>query len=63
MGHWEENTAKWYEQTMVYCDLCGKIIPKNFWVVKSETNRLVFCNPDCEQLYGDYWLPSQERKA
>ncbi len=60
MGHWEENTAKWYEQTMVYCNVCGKIIPKNFWIVEEGAEKLVFCNPDCEQLYRDYWLPSQK---
>ena len=63
MGRWEENTAQWYEQTMVYCTLCGKIIPKNFWVVEEGGEKLVFCDSDCEQLYRDYWLPSQEQKA
>ena len=62
MGRWEENTAKWYEQTMVYCDLCGRIIPKNFWIVEEGVERLVFCDPDCEQLYRDYWLPSRKRE-
>lgn len=64
MGRWEKNTAKWFEQTMTYCDLCGRIIPKNFWVVEEEraSARLVFCNPDCEQLYDDYWLPSRDRE-
>ena len=63
MGRWEENTAQWFEQTMIYCDLCGRIIPKNFWIVEDGTERLVFCNPDCEQLYNDYWLPSRDREA
>ncbi len=63
MGRWDENTAEWYEQTMIYCDLCGRIIPKNFWVVEEGTERLVFCDPDCEQLYHDYWVPSQDREA
>lgn len=61
MGRWEKNTAKWYEQTMVYCKLCGKIIPRTLWVVESGTETIVFCNPDCERLYQDYWLPSQEQ--
>ncbi len=62
MGHWEENTAKWYEQTMVYCNLCGRIIPKKFWIVEEGSEKLVFCDPDCEQLYQDYWLPAQNQQ-
>ena len=62
MGRWEENTAKWFEQTMIYCDFCGRIIPKNLWVVEEGGERLVFCDPDCERLYNDYWLPSRDRE-
>ena len=61
MGRWEKNTARWYEQTMVYSKLCGKIIPRRLWVVESGTETLVFCNRDCERLYEDYWLPSQQQ--
>ena len=61
MGRWEKNTARWYEQTMVYCKLCGKIIPRNLWGVESGTETLVFCSADCERLYEDYWLPSQQQ--
>ena len=63
MGHWEENTAKWYEQKMVYCNLCGRIIPKRFWIAEEGTEKLVFCGPDCEQLYRSYWLPAQKQKT
>lgn len=63
MGHWEENAAKWYEQGMVYCELCGRIIPKNFWIAEEGGERLVFCNPDCEKLYRDYWLPAQAKET
>ncbi len=63
MGRWEENTAMWFEQAMTYCDLCGRIIPKNFWVVEQGTERFVFCNPDCEQLHTNYWVPSKRQKA
>lgn len=62
MGRWEENTAKWFEQTMIYCDLCGRIIPKRFWVVEEGNERRLFCNPDCEQLHDDYWIPAQDRE-
>ena len=63
MGRWEKNTAKWYEQTMVYCKLCGKIIPKNLWIADEGPERLVFCGPDCEELHRDYWVPSRQGRA
>lgn len=63
MGSWRQNTAQWYEQTMVYCDVCGKIIPKNFWVVKEGSRELIFCDPSCERLYRDYWVPLRQTKA
>ena len=63
MGTWRRNTAQWYEQTMVYCEMCGKIIPKNFWIVEIASRELVFCDPDCEQLYRDYWLGSRKAGA
>jgi len=62
MGHWEENPAKWYEQKMIYCSLCGRIIPKMFWIATVEDERYVFCEPDCENLYREYWLPSQSHQ-
>ena len=63
LGRWKKNTAEWYEQTMLYCALCGKIIPKNLWVVDTGGEALVFCDPDCEELYREYWLPAQGRDA
>lgn len=60
MGRWETNPTQWYEQTMVYCRLCGKIIPRRLWIVEEPRERLVFCAPECEQLYRDYWLPSRQ---
>ena len=63
MGHWEENTAKWYEQKFVYCSLCGRVIPKMFWIAEVEGKKQVFCGADCEQLYQNYWLPAQKQKT
>ena len=48
---------------MVYCEMCGKIIPKNFWIVEEASRELVFCDPACEQLYRDYWLRSRKAGA
>lgn len=60
---WVGNHPRWYEQRMVHCDLCGKIIPRDYWGVHENGKKLVFCDPDCEQLYREYWLPSQRPKA
>lgn len=61
MGAWRRNPAKWYEQTMVYCELCGRVIPKNFWVVEEDSRDLIFCDPDCEALYRDYWVQTRRQ--
>lgn len=49
-GCWEESSALWYEQTAVYCDACGMLIPKKRLVVRSGGNSRMFCGPDCAQL-------------
>ena len=46
---------------MVYCELCGRVIPKNFWVVEEDSRELIFCDPDCEQLYRDYWVQTRRQ--
>ncbi len=63
MGRWKKNPAQWHEQTMVYCELCGKIIPKNLWIAGESGQTLVFCGPDCEELHKTYWLPSRAERA
>jgi hypothetical protein len=54
---WREHTVSWRATNLVYCDLCGRLLPRRAWtaVVEGELRR--FCEPDCETLYRDYWLP------
>ena len=59
MGHWEENSAEWYEQQMVYCTSCGRLVPKHLWIARIDKETKAFCSPECEELYRDYWLPMQ----
>jgi hypothetical protein len=54
MGHWEELTDRWYEQTATYCALTGQLIPRTAWVAEIEGQRLFFSDPECEQLYREY---------
>ena len=49
-GRWEESRTPWYEQTAVYCDACGMLIPKRRYVVEVDGVRRKFCSIDCAQL-------------
>jgi len=51
-GHWEENRAPWYEQTAVYCDACGMLIPRKTFVVEQDGVRRRFCGSECARLSG-----------
>ena len=50
-GQWQENREPWYDQTPVYCDACGILIPNKRLVVNSvggTSNK--FCGPACVRL-------------
>ncbi len=49
-GRWEKNHIAWHEQTTVYCDCCGILIPKKEFVVETAGLHRRFCGPDCAQL-------------
>lgn len=61
MSRWIENDAQWYEQRMVHCGCCGRLIAKHFLVGEVEGEERIFCSEDCEQLYRDYVLPVRGR--
>jgi hypothetical protein len=61
MSHWIENDAQWYEQRMVHCGGCGRLIAKHFLVSDVAGERKVFCSDDCEQIYRDYVIPERGR--
>jgi len=50
-GRWQENPARWYEQTLDYCDACGMLIPRKQFVVEDNGVKRLFCGPDCAQLF------------
>lgn len=56
MGKWEETNTSWYQLQLVYCDLCGKVIPRRLWVVDVDGEQKRFCDEHCEELYRGYWL-------
>lgn len=58
MKGWQQRgKAKDYMDTStVDCQVCGKTIATRAWVVEKNGQETVFCNPDCERLYYDYWI-------
>jgi hypothetical protein len=59
MSHWVENDAQWYEQWMVHCGGCGRLIAKHLLVSDVAGERKIFCSNDCEQIYRDYVIPER----
>jgi len=59
MGEWQERgrASDYLNQRDVDCVFCGKLIPRRAWVSTREGHELIFCDPECERLYQDYWLP------
>jgi hypothetical protein len=55
MSRWIENDAQWYEQRMLHCGCCGRLIAKHL-LVSDDGEQKIFCSGACEQLYRDYVL-------
>jgi len=55
-GRWEESDAHWFELRLLYCALCGKVIPRRFWRAEAGAAARIFCDPSCERLYRSYVL-------
>jgi hypothetical protein len=57
-GKWRNRSTAIYETEIVTCSICGKMIPLRCWVVPQVNgSERIYCNPDCERLYLEYWLP------
>ena len=56
MRRWIENDAQWYEQRMVHCGCCGRLIAKHFLLEDVGGEERIFCSEGCAQLYRDYVL-------
>lgn len=56
MANWIENDAQWYEQRMVHCGCCGRLIAKHFLVSETPGEPQIFCSEGCEELFRDYVL-------
>ncbi len=61
MSRWIENDAQWYEQRMVHCAACGRLIAKHFLIAHVDGESKTFCSESCEQIYRDYVVPERGR--
>ncbi|HEY8445555.1 MAG TPA: hypothetical protein VIL01_00450 [Thermomicrobiales bacterium] len=59
MGRWVENDAAWYEQRMLHCQCCGRMIAKHIYREEVGGAERTFCGEECAQLYRDYVLPER----
>ncbi len=54
MAEWRENDAQWYEERMVHCAACGRMIAKHYLAESSGQGTRIFCSDGCRELYHDY---------
>lgn len=59
MGEWQERgrASDYLNQRAVDCRFCGKSIPRRAWVAVQDGRESIFCDPECQRLYREYWLP------
>jgi hypothetical protein len=54
-GRWEErgHAGDYLLKGSVHCSCCGRMLIRRAWVSEER----VFCEPECERLYREYWIP------
>ncbi len=57
-GRWRAHRPQLYETEMVTCDVCGKVIPTDYWEVTEGDRTYRFCDEQCERLFREYWQPN-----
>ena len=56
MAEWRENDAQWYEEQMLHCATCGRMIAKRYLSASVGGEAKIFCSEECRDLYQDYVL-------
>lgn len=56
MADWRENDAQWYEERMLHCATCGRMIAKRYLHETINDIGRIFCSEECLSLYRDYVL-------
>jgi hypothetical protein len=57
LGEWRTLRVDWSRPATVACRLCGRPLFGRVWSAEVHGERLDFCEPDCETLFLEYWLP------
>jgi hypothetical protein len=56
MAVWLENDAEWFEERMIHCGTCGRMIAKRFLREVFPPGDVDFCGEECLDLYVNYVL-------
>jgi hypothetical protein len=57
VGEWKQNEISYLRANREACALCGHPIAVRYWGADVNGKPEMFCSPEHEQLYHDYWLP------
>jgi hypothetical protein len=57
-GHWVEPKRAWNDTDVSYCQVCGRLVPRRFWVFEGGRGSVAACEPACEDLYENYLKPT-----
>lgn len=56
MAAWKDNDAEWFEERMIHCGACGRMIAKRYLEERFPGGSEKFCGQECLTLYTDYVL-------
>ena len=57
LGEWRSAEISYLKANRNACALCGHPIAVRYWGAEIDGVPQMFCSPEHEQLYHDYWLP------
>ena len=57
-GRWVDLAKSWNDTSVIYCRVCGRLIPRRAWVFDGGAGDLQACEPACEDLYEGYLKPT-----
>ena len=57
MGEWRTLRLDWARPATVACRLCGRPLLGRVWSAEAAGAMSDFCDPECEELFHEYWLP------
>lgn len=57
MGKWRMLHLDWSRPPAVACRVCGRPLFGRVWSAEVGSERSDFCDPGCEALFREYWLP------